>query len=162
MLPAGSAEEAVRGADIVLCATNSLDPVFFEDWIEPGMHLGAIRDGEIEPAAIAGCDVALLHDPASIDTGHYQTTHGLRIPDQEKETASNPALRFLAEAPTIFDLIAGKTAGRSDAHQTTCFLNLRGLAVQFTAVGAALYEKARQTGRGRDLPTEWFTENVHP
>ncbi len=34
-----SGEAACRGADIVACATNSLGPVFFKDWIEPGMHV---------------------------------------------------------------------------------------------------------------------------
>jgi len=28
-------EDAVNGADIVMCATNSIDHVFFERWIEP-------------------------------------------------------------------------------------------------------------------------------
>ena len=31
-------EAAIQGADIVMCATNSIDH-FFERWIEPGMHL---------------------------------------------------------------------------------------------------------------------------
>ncbi|MDB5921528.1 MAG: hypothetical protein JWN13_464, partial [Betaproteobacteria bacterium] len=30
------------------------------------------------------------------------------------------------------------------------------------AVGAAFYRKAREAGRGRELPTEWFTEDVLP
>jgi ornithine cyclodeaminase/alanine dehydrogenase-like protein (mu-crystallin family) len=34
--PAALPEDAVKGADIVMCATNSIDPVFFERWIEPG------------------------------------------------------------------------------------------------------------------------------
>ena len=37
-----------------------------------------------------------------------------------------------------------------------------GLAIQFAAVGGAFYEAARKAGAGRDLPTDWFTENVHP
>jgi hypothetical protein len=34
--------------------------------------------------------------------------------------------------------------------------------VQFTAVGSVLYHAARAAGAGRDLPTDWFTEDVHP
>ncbi|MBI2324049.1 MAG: hypothetical protein HYU87_03690, partial [Chloroflexi bacterium] len=37
--PVGSPEAAVRGADVVLCATNSVEHVFFTRWVEPGMHL---------------------------------------------------------------------------------------------------------------------------
>src|SRR5882672_11627559 len=31
-------ETAIAGSDIAMCASNSLDPIFFERWIEPGMH----------------------------------------------------------------------------------------------------------------------------
>ena len=160
--PAETAEAAVRNSDIVLCATNSLEHVFFRDWLSLGMHLGTIRDGDLEPAAIRACDVVVMHDPASIDTGHYQTTHGLHIPDQDKESASAPDMQFLADVPVLPDLITGRAPGRTSDDQTTCFLNFRGLAVQFTAVGAALYEAARKAGAGQDLPTDWFTEDVHP
>jgi hypothetical protein len=33
---------------------------------------------------------------------------------------------------------------------------------QFAAAGAAVYRKAKAQRRGRELPTEWFTEDVHP
>lgn len=160
--PAASGEEAVRGSDIVLCATNSLDHVFFRDWLEPGMHLGTIRDGDLEAAAIRACDVIAMHDPASVSNANYHTTHGLRIPDQEKEASVSDEMQFLAELPILPDLIVGRAEGRTNAEQTTCFLNFRGLAIQFAAVGGAFFKAARKAGAGRDLPTDWFTENVHP
>lgn len=39
-------EAAVRGADIVQCATNSLSPVFEREWLEPGVHMGFINSSE--------------------------------------------------------------------------------------------------------------------
>lgn len=160
--PAESAAAAVDGADIVLCATNSLDPVFETEWLAPGMHLGTIRDGELPPDTIRACDRLAIHDPSSLSTRHYQTTRGLDVPDMTKQIAKPESRDFLAGVPTIFDLAAGKATGRTTGEETTCFLNLRGLAVQFTAVGAVLYRKARAAGAGRELPTEWFTEDVHP
>jgi len=157
-----TAAEAVDGADIVLCATNSLDPVFDPDWIAPGMHIGCIRDGELPPAAIRACDRVAMHDPKSISTKHYDVTHGLHVPDMDKQAAASADLDFLATVPTAFDFAAGKAVGRASPEETTCFLNLRGLAVQFTAVGSVLYHAARAAGAGRDLPTDWFTEDVHP
>jgi ornithine cyclodeaminase len=47
----GSAEEAVRGADVVCCATPSETPVFDAAWLEPGAHVNAIgsfRMGMVE------------------------------------------------------------------------------------------------------------------
>src|SRR5256714_4973300 len=45
--PAAQPEEAISGADIVMCASNSLDNIFFEHWIEPGVHLSSIKQPEI-------------------------------------------------------------------------------------------------------------------
>jgi len=162
IVPAETAAAAVDEADIVLCATNSLDPVFETAWLAPGMHLGTIRDGELPPDAIRACDRVAIHDPGSVSTKHYETTRGLDVPDLHKQAADSQSLDFLSGVPTIFDLAAGKAKGRASETETTCFLNLRGLAVQFTAVGAVLYRKARDAGRGQELPTEWFTEDVHP
>src|SRR5215218_5028256 len=39
VVPVSQPEEALAGADIAMCASNSLDPIFFERWVEPGMHL---------------------------------------------------------------------------------------------------------------------------
>jgi hypothetical protein len=44
----------------------------------------------------------------------------------------------------------------------TCFVNTIGLGVQFAAIGALLYDRARERGLGREIPTEWLTETVHP
>src|SRR6185312_14621655 len=59
--PVGSPEEAIGGADIVMCATNTLDPVFFERWIEPGVHLSSIKRPEFESAAVKRADRVIIH-----------------------------------------------------------------------------------------------------
>src|SRR5438874_9137335 len=46
--PVGQPEDAIGGADIAMCASNSLDAIFFERWLEPGMHLSSIKQPEIE------------------------------------------------------------------------------------------------------------------
>ena len=35
-------EQAVRGMDVVLTATNSLTPIFPEDWVEAGTHVSSM------------------------------------------------------------------------------------------------------------------------
>ena len=40
--PVASPEEAVRGVDIILTATNSSVPVFDGNWLEPGQHVTTI------------------------------------------------------------------------------------------------------------------------
>lgn len=52
--------------------------------------------------------------------------------------------------------------GRSSDAQVTCFLNNLGLGYQFAAAGSVVYRKAKERRVGRELPTDWFTEDVHP
>src|ERR1051325_10835468 len=46
VVPVASAEEAIRGSDIVTAATNTVDPVIEGKWIEAGMHLNSIVGGD--------------------------------------------------------------------------------------------------------------------
>ena len=59
--PVAQPEEAIAGADIVMCATNSIDHIFFERWIEPGMHVSSIKRPEIEVEAIKRADRVVIH-----------------------------------------------------------------------------------------------------
>ncbi|HZE75730.1 MAG TPA: ornithine cyclodeaminase family protein [Gemmatimonadales bacterium] len=42
VLAAGSAEEAVRGADLIVTATSATTPVLRGDWVRPGAHVNAV------------------------------------------------------------------------------------------------------------------------
>ena len=162
MTPVASPEEAARGADIVLLATNSLDPIFFKPMIEPGVHLGTIREMDMHPDAMRAADVIVMHDPIGTDIGNFFETHGVENKDQAGQSAVDRELSSLKNVPNLIELIGGQATGRTSAEQVSCFLNFRGLGIQFTAVGAMLIEKARAAGRGNELPTEWFTEDVCP
>ena len=161
ILPVTTPEEAVRGADIVACATSSIDHVFFARWIEPGMHLSSIKRPEIEPDAIRRADRVVIHSRNA--TPQHIVARGVEVP----ETTAGKGWRLLDEIdfdtlPTLPELIVGRAAGRDNAEQVTCFLNNIGMGFQFAAAGALLYRKAKAAGAGRELPTEWFTEDVHP
>jgi ornithine cyclodeaminase/alanine dehydrogenase-like protein (mu-crystallin family) len=155
-------EEAVKGADIVVTATNSMNNVFFADWVEPGMHLATIRDGEFETAALKRVDLLAIHDPGNMGDDHIHAPAGLTIPDLGKEIAEVEGFDEILMAPTLAQVVAGQAPARESADQVTCFLNYHGLGFQFTATGAAFYAKAVEAGLGHKLPTEWFTEDVHP
>jgi ornithine cyclodeaminase len=42
VVAAESAEVAVRGADVICCATTSFEPIFSASWVEPGTHVSAV------------------------------------------------------------------------------------------------------------------------
>ncbi|MBU6422792.1 MAG: ornithine cyclodeaminase family protein [Chloroflexi bacterium] len=159
--PVGSPEAAVRGSDVVLCATNTIDNVFFDRWVEPGMHLSSIKRPEIEPAAIQHADRVVIHarDASPI----HVVAAGVDVP----EVREGKGWKLLGEIdfaslPQLHDVVAGTVPGRTRADEVTCFLNNIGRGYQFAAAGGALYRKAKAAGAGRELPTEWFTQDVHP
>ena len=162
VVAAETPEDAVKGADIVVTATNSMNNVFFADWVEPGMHLATIRDGEFETAALKRVDILAIHDPGNMGDDHIHAPKGLTIPDLGKEIATIEGFDEILKAPTLADIVAGKAESRTNPDQVTCFLNYHGLGFQFTATGAAFYRKAVAAGRGHELPTDWFTEDMLP
>jgi ornithine cyclodeaminase/alanine dehydrogenase-like protein (mu-crystallin family) len=158
--PVDSVDAAIGNADIVMCATSSLDPILFEAHVKPGMHLSSIKIFEIDPSAVKAADIVVCHNHASklrfmgVD---------VQIPevDGKKNRGAAGAIDFKT-LPTLPQLIAGETLSRSSPEQVTCFLNNIGLGYQFAAAGSVVYKKAKEAGMGHDLPTEWFTEDVKP
>jgi ornithine cyclodeaminase/alanine dehydrogenase-like protein (mu-crystallin family) len=161
VVPVPQPEDALGGADIALCATNSIDNVFFERWIEPGMHVSSIKITEIELAAIRRADRLVLH--THDDKPLHITTTGLDVAEKgsNKGWALGTGIDF-ARTPTLAEVIAGQTSLRGAESEVTCFINNLGLGYQFAAAGAVVYRKAKEAGLGHDLPTDWFTQDVHP
>jgi ornithine cyclodeaminase/alanine dehydrogenase-like protein (mu-crystallin family) len=153
---AASPEAAVKGADIVLCATNAAQHVFRADWLEPGMHVSTIRGAELEPAVVARADIVAVNDKIAHDA--ISVTRGVKLPKNRHAIAGlDPAA-----TPTLAEIMAGLAPSRTADKQTSCFVNLPGIGLQFAALGAVLYQKACAAGCGHKLPTEWFTEDVVP
>jgi len=65
------------------------------------------------------------------------------------------------------DILAHKTDGRTSEKQITLFTGsgIGGSAVQgtqFVAVGAMIYQRAREKEIGREIPTDWFLQEFRP
>jgi alanine dehydrogenase len=119
--PVGQPEDAIGAVDIAMCATNSVDNIFFERWIKPGMHLSSIKVPEIEIAAIKRADRLVIHthDEKPI----HITTRDLVVPeiDENKGWRLGEGIDF-AGTPTLADVIAGKAADRRSGQEVTCFI----------------------------------------
>lgn len=161
VLAVDSSEAAFAGADIAMCATNSIDNVFFRRWLRPGLHVSSIKRPELEVAAMKACDIMVIHNNVGSPTHLF--TQGVAIPEKAENKGWMLAKEIGFETlPTLPQVIAGEAPGRTHGNQITCFLNNLGLGLQFAAVGSIAYRKAKERGLGRELPTDWFTQTVHP
>jgi len=154
--PVGTAREAVVGADIVMCATNSLEPVLAKEWLEPGMHVSSLSRLELDAALVAAADVAVIHSREM--GGRIVRTAGADLArETEERKAALAGKTDLASRPELSDLLLGRVPGRRSDQDVTLFLNYAGLGYQFAATGHVIYRKARELGLGRELDTDLFT-----
>jgi alanine dehydrogenase len=151
VLPVDSAESAVRGADIVVTATTSTEPVVNGSWLEPGVHLNAIganfpQKRELDDRAVSRADLIAVdsREQAKMEAGDL--IHGFAGDESRWE-----GVRQLA------DIVAGKTKGRTSAGQITLFKS-SGIASEDVAVAAPIYELARERGIGTHV-SMWDAES---
>ena len=134
-------EEAVRGADLIVTATSSQEPVLNKDWIAPGAHINAIgthspNSREIDGATMAAARVFVdRRESALNESGDYllAAKEGLINPDS-----------IVGE---IGELLIGTKAGRNFVDEITVFKSL-GLAIEDVACAEYLYEKAMAQNSG--------------
>lgn len=159
--PVEQPEDAMIDVDIAMCGSNSIDPIYFKKWIRPGVHMSAIKKPEIEPDAIRAADRVSVHthDTAPI----LVVAEGAKFQEESKGRAWNAAKNLdFKKYPTLPELIAGRAVGRGNDEEVTCFVNNLGLGFQFAAAGSVIYKRAKERSVGHELPTDWFTETVHP
>ena len=157
-------EDAARGADIVLLATNALAPFFPADWIRDGMHIATVRSSELTVDALLRCDrlVVSSREAAKLVTlpGEEERIPELGEGDYRREELQGTEADWSLK-PELGELMAGKTQTRESRAEVTCMLNYVGLGLQFAAAGARIFELAKERGLGRELPTEWFSQDLH-
>lgn len=141
-----SAREAATGADILAAATNSFEPVFPADWVEPGMHASAILSPEAPSELYERADVVVVNTNSGYGRG--QAGHFDDAADWTRY-------------PTLAQVLVGESPGRTDARQMTFFMNNAGIGFQFAAVGARALELANAANVGRELPDELFLQTRH-
>jgi len=135
-------EEAVRGADIILCATRATEPLFDGEKIPPGTHVNAI--GAYLPH-MREVDATLLNrsNKVVVDTreGAMHEAGDLLIP---MGTGEWDAEKLYAE---LGEIVAGKKPGRESPDEITVFKSV-GVAFLDAAVAKSVYEKAKRLNRG--------------
>ncbi len=169
--PVATAREAVHGVDILATCTDSMDPTFSAEWLEPGMHVTMLGPRELSQDVLDRCDVKIRQgsggakmaesDRVKAELGHSPTAYVAgtaeemkRLPPKTEEGG------FGGDYPDYCALVNGKAPGRTSDEQITFYHNLGNQGLQFSAVGGLVYHKAKAAGLGREIPTEWFLQDV--
>jgi ornithine cyclodeaminase/alanine dehydrogenase-like protein (mu-crystallin family) len=169
--PVGAGEKVAESADILVAATNSVSRVVPPEWLKPGMHVTCVKITELGDETLRKADRLIIHTrkfaPENYIAGFGDEKIEAHDPVDvltQGENRSIPNLKppFWLEAPELKEVIAGKVPGRQSAQEITCFNNNIGLGIQFAALGKAVFEQAKSRGVGREIPTGWFLETVHP
>lgn len=148
-IPAESAEQAVRGASVVVTMTNSGSPVLEAGWIEPGALVIAAgsnipNKSELPPELVQRAEVVVVDqlEAAKLESGDL----------------------LLAEASGHFEwdravelgaILAGKEKGRRSADGIVLFES-HGLALWDVAAGAYVLAEARRVRLGTEV--DFFPE----
>lgn len=156
---AGSAKEVFRDADIILCATNSLRPVFDGSWLEPGQTLitlattsSVLSRSEADELAFKRSDRIVLNSyETAVSNNQRELLDLLESGKVRRERVVN-----------LGDVLAGLQPGRDDDSQIIFYRSNGGVGIQFAATGALAYEYCRKHGTGREMPSEWFSSAVAP
>lgn len=145
VVPAQSAEDAVRGSDVVGTVTTAAQPLFDADWLEEGTHINAAGSNalirqELSEATVRRCAVIAVD---SVPTALAEC--GDLLPLLEKGRLHERQLLELG------DVIAGRRVGRESAGQITLFES-QGMAIQDLAVAWRVVHAAETRGLGVALP----------
>lgn len=164
-----SPQAVVRGSHIVAACTDSTRVVFDEpEWLEEGAHITCVRACEIGPKVVKRCDLSIklgrntveamdegmvrLHGNVGYIAG--QPEERSRIPNPEVDNYTGGFFKY------FMDVRAGKIPGRTSPKQVTFFINAGTQGLQFAACAGRVYQLAKEKGVGRELPTEWFLQDI--
>ena len=140
----GSAEEAVRGADVVVTATSSSEPVLEREWLKQGAHVNAVGGRppvmrELDTATIADSSFFVdRRESAEAEAGDYR---------EALESGAIGSGHIKAE---IGEVLIGAAPGRTTPNELTVFRSL-GLAVEDLAAAEYVVRRARETGAGTEV-----------
>lgn len=141
----GSIREAVSGADIICTATAAPTPILEAGWVSPGAHLNvagsSIRTArEVDGALVARSALYVDRMESAVnEAGDYL----LAVAE-----GAIPKDHVVGE---IGEILTGAKPGRRSSSEITMFKSL-GLAVEDVASARHIYQAAKRTGAGTELP----------
>ncbi|MFT5502219.1 MAG: ornithine cyclodeaminase/alanine dehydrogenase-like protein (mu-crystallin family), partial [Woeseiaceae bacterium] len=131
-----SAENAVRGSDIVTTVTPSEEPLVRDEWVAEGTHISAmgaddVGKHELDTATLKRARLFADNPQQSIVIGEFQHAY------------KEGLLKSADEICAIGSVTLGKSPGRNSDSEITVF-DSSGIAIQDLMAAAAMFEAAQE------------------
>jgi len=154
--PVSSPEDAVRGVDIVLTATNSSVPVFDGSCLKPGQHVTTIVGSNVGlvKGGFAGAKRREIDD-ATLSRSDVRGIVSIQQAIQDEQAdIFDPVNRGVIKWEQLIEIsaiLAGHKEGRTRVDQITFFKNNAGQGVADVALGARVLENVKAKNAGQRL-----------
>ncbi|HEV8723158.1 MAG TPA: ornithine cyclodeaminase family protein [Candidatus Binatia bacterium] len=171
VVPVNNPRDAYKGAHIVAGCTDSSVPIIYGKWLEEGTHVTCVG-GKPDDDTLKRIDVSLRLGNAPHPWGLPEfgladeyLTYAARPnenADFQMKRAGQRGHGVIAEDRAVFleELLSGKKKGRTSDKQITYSERGNIQGAQFFAVAGKVYELAKERGLGREIPTEWFLQDI--
>jgi ornithine cyclodeaminase/thiomorpholine-carboxylate dehydrogenase len=134
-----TAEEAIRGADVVCLCTNAGEPVISIDWLTAGMHITSVGyrppGGELDPEVIAQgrlfVETRMAFEPPPAGCGE--------LAGFDRSVGTE-----------LGELLLGRAMGRQSDDEITVYKAM-GHACEDMAAASLVYQRAQQDGAGQTV-----------
>jgi ornithine cyclodeaminase/alanine dehydrogenase-like protein (mu-crystallin family) len=150
--PVASARRSVAHKDIVLASTNSSTPVLDGKWLAPGTHVTSIVNSD-QRFPRRELDNETLARASLVAIGYLEQTKQDHAADIFG--AIEAGVLHWQRICQLGEILIGARAGRIAPGDITVFKN-NGLAVEFVALAAKAYERARAQDYGEEIPEHYF------
>jgi ornithine cyclodeaminase len=145
VLPVASPREAVAGADLIVLATASREPVLRSEWVADGAHIAAIGACRPDQREMEGALVARARVFVDSRAGALAEAGDIVL------AMRDGTFRGESIAGELGEVAAGTVAGRRSRSDVTLFKSL-GMAVEDVAAAHLAYQRATERGLGRGVP----------
>jgi alanine dehydrogenase len=171
VIPVSNPRDVYKGADIVAGCTDSAVPIVIGKWLEEGTHVTCVG-GKPDDDTLKRIDVSLRLGNAPAPWGLPEfglADEYITYAAKPKENAAFQMKRagkrghgVIAEERAVFfaDILSGAKKGRASDKQITYSERGNIQGAQFFAVAGKVYELAKERGLGRELPSEWFLQDI--
>ncbi len=133
-----NAQRAIEGADILVTATSAQAPLLKAAWIKPGTFYSHIGGWEDEYDVARQCDKIVCDDWETVK--HRTQTLSRMYKDGQLSDEDIYA--------DLVEVVSGAKEGRETPEERAYF-NAVGLAYVDVAIAYAMYQRAREAGKGR-------------